>query len=823
MRPRRLPVAGALALALLIPALLAAAIVTSPATILATTSEDAAVDAYAPESLPVEKAPDITAATQPAVQPATTTPETFAADATAPAIFNLTPADGSYTGSMPIIRYEYTDPSGILWPDGVHLFVGEEGRCSRGLPGTTNVTATRLTYTAAAPLPDGPLKLQAFLCDGAFNCGGVFWTINIDGTAPTVSGGQPTGVINTEATTLSALFGDGSGSGVDTGGVRVHLDGSDVSPSCSVSAAGFSCDVSGLADASHTVSVSVPDAVGNTGTGSWSFTVDTASIGITAQQPAPGSWQTSATPLLAADFQKTSTSDINTAAAIILLDGADISSAATVTANGFLYMPATPLAEGIHTVRVSVSDSTGHTGFSEWSFYTDSLAPAISNEMPQGDVNSRQPRVSAAFSDNGSGINPASARIYIDGVDESVSAAADQYGIVFTAHDDLAPGAHTAMVTVDDNTGNSQSSTWSFSTPAPPPVPLLNQPLATMASLITRQGGGWIWSPAGNSTGFGTTSVPRWNLTGFQSWPNTWYLPWYESGPGGGLPGDELIIRNQGAGEAWVTVLIGTEEKWSGKIAEGGEEIRSLENAAGGPLKVVCPTGQDLEVRQRNSGSPGGGNLAILQEDLDTTWYLPVYGAHESGDGHQGQLVIANAGEQDAEVDVFVGDPSLPDSLRSHITVSAGGASRMELPDAGSGMVKVASSNDQPLLVSQRVIGNGSLSETLGANRNTLAANLRLEEFQAGPDGAWLLVANPTPGSITIEINSGTGRLRDGDRDSFTIPAGGFIAVRLTTDARGPLTIDALNSAFGEGVVASIQTAGDGPFVEATVPPAPSE
>lgn len=827
-RPHAARLAAALMIpALMIPALLFAAVALSPATTLAETAEtvetdgSAALEAYAEGKTPVAEpaAEAASAAPPPApVPPASAGPQVHAADTAMPAVSNLTPADGSFTGPMPVISYEYSDPSGIIWPDGVHLFI--DNRCSRTMPGPTTITASKLTYAAAAPLPEGPHVLESFLCDWAFNCGSIFWNITVDATAPVIGPGQPTGTINTSTTTVAASFTDGSGSGVAGGGIQVLVNGSDVTAACAVGAAGFSCGLSGLADGGHSVAVSVTDAVGNTGSSAWSFAVDTATIGITGQQPSPGSWQTSATPLMGVDFQPAPAGAIVQSSVTVLLDGVDVSGAAAITASGFLYMPASPLSEGEHTIQVSVSDDAGHAGESQWSFFTDSLAPEISDPAPTGDAGSRQPHVSAVFSDSGSGVDPASGRLTIDGHDETVSAAADQYGIVFTAHDDLEPGEHTVEVYVADRAGNSSTSTWSFSVPAPPAAPQLLQPFTTVTSIVMRPAV-WILSPLSALSG-SAGSAPGWTLTGFQSWPNTYYLPWLDPRPTDDMPGGELLIGNRGAGEAWVTVLIGSEEKWSGKLTEGGEEILKLDGAGGGPVRVVCPTGQSLDVRHRLGGS-GEGIEALLEEDLDTTWYLPVFGVQGSDGTHQSRIVIANAGEQSAEVDVYVGDPALPDSLKGHFTIPAGSAALASLPEAdnSNGAVRVSSSNDQPLLVSQRTLYRGALSETLGANRNMLARNLRLDELPAAGDGGetWLLVANPTDRDIEVEISTGAGRLRDGANDFFTIPAAGLVSIPVS-GASGPLDIVARDCPFGNGVIASIQSSGPESFSEQVLAPA---
>lgn len=96
-------------------------------------------------------------------------------------------------------------------------------------------------------------------------------TVQIDKTAPSVSNIQPTGTIGSSSTSVSASFSDAT-SGIDTGSASLAVYGGTVSD-CVTTAAGISCNVSGLAEGSHAVTVSVSDNAGNAGTSSSSFAV----------------------------------------------------------------------------------------------------------------------------------------------------------------------------------------------------------------------------------------------------------------------------------------------------------------------------------------------------------------------------------------------------------------------------------------------------------------------------------------------------------------------------------------------------------------------
>ena len=50
---------------------------------------------------------------------------------------------------------------------------------------------------------------------------------------------------------------------------------------------------------------------------------------------------------------------------------------------------------------------------------------------------------------------------------------------------------------------------------------------------------------------------------------------------------------------------------------------------------------------------------------------LPWYEAPAAGQGNAA-IMIGNAGQEDAAVDVYVGDPSEPQSLKGHYSIKAG-------------------------------------------------------------------------------------------------------------------------------------------------------
>lgn len=93
----------------------------------------------------------------------------------------------------------------------------------------------------------------------------------------------------------------------------------------------------------------------------------------------------------------------------------------------------------------------------------DNDAPRISDLMPgDGDRvgDRRWTRVSARFSDEGSGVDPASVVLRLDGRDVTARARIDGDDIRYA--EDLQPGRHVAELVVRDRAGNASRRSWVF-------------------------------------------------------------------------------------------------------------------------------------------------------------------------------------------------------------------------------------------------------------------------------------------------------------------------------------------------------------------------
>jgi hypothetical protein len=143
-------------------------------------------------------------------------------------------------------------------------------------------------------------------------------------------------------------------------------------------------------------------------------------------------------------------SGINSATAAVYLDGTRLTGCTATVA--FISCPQTSLAQGIHDILVSVSDGTGINGAGDGTFVVDTIGPVVSNILPAGEVESRNATITAYFSDAVSGVDSATAAVYLDGAKMtgcSISAAGADCPV-----SGLALGVHNISITVKDKMGN---------------------------------------------------------------------------------------------------------------------------------------------------------------------------------------------------------------------------------------------------------------------------------------------------------------------------------------------------------------------------------
>ena len=155
----------------------------------------------------------------------------------------------------------------------------------------------------------------------------------------------------------------------------------------------------------------------------------------------------------------------------------------------------------------------------------DATPPVISGQHPADGalLNIARPVIAALFADeaNGSGVDPASIRLTLDGDDVTAAATVTASSIDFPPPADLPEGGHSVRLEVSDRAFNVASSSWRFTTDTVPPVPTitsqhdaqyLNTPVVTVAGTLDD-------SPLPSPS---TACPPRYPGTAFPSPTSPW-------------------------------------------------------------------------------------------------------------------------------------------------------------------------------------------------------------------------------------------------------------------------------------------------------------
>jgi beta propeller repeat protein len=309
-----------------------------------------------------------------------------------------------------------------------------------------------------------------------------------DTLAPQITTLLPEGGQTATEAVISAAFSDW-GTGIDTSTVAVTLDTVPLG-GCTVLESGVSCPVSGLSEGQRTYSVSVRDLAGNLGSASGLFTVD-------SQPPEFGpmttGWLNSDSPLITAEYSD-AVSGVNPAAVVMTLDGSPLAGCTVSAAS--ISCPSAALGQGEHNVGMQASDNYGNSASTSSTFSVDSIAPEVIAGGPMGSISSGATKISASFSDAGSGIIAPSLNVTLDG--QPVAGCASTANSVDCQLTNLADGSHLAGVTVGDLAGNSGHIEWSFlvsSSPlvsnlAPAGGSTLNNPWPTISADYAENGRG---------------------------------------------------------------------------------------------------------------------------------------------------------------------------------------------------------------------------------------------------------------------------------------------------------------------------------------------
>jgi len=284
-----------------------------------------------------------------------------------------------------------------------------------------------------------------------------------DTTAPVISSVTPVAdsTVTTARPTITVSYSDNVA--INTTGAKLTVDGADVTASATVTATATQyTPAADLSQGSHTVYFEVKDTAGNAVNRTWAFTVtiDTTAPIISGLTPANETVSPSTSVSIGASYSDNVA--INVSSVVLMVDSAAVIPT-TVTATAVSY--SATLAEGTHTVSLTVKDTSGNAATSSWTFAVDTTAPAISSLVPANGttMDSKSVTVSASYSDN-MAIDTASVVLKVDAA--TVAPTVTATGVSYSAT--LEEGTHTVQLTVKDTAGNTATSTWTFSVKLPP-------------------------------------------------------------------------------------------------------------------------------------------------------------------------------------------------------------------------------------------------------------------------------------------------------------------------------------------------------------------
>ncbi|MBI5869652.1 MAG: hypothetical protein HZB44_01655 [Actinobacteria bacterium] len=664
-------------------------------------------------------------------------------DTTAPSATNILPS-GNITVNSTTISGDYSDAgSGI---DSTTAMVHVDG--SMIMSGCT-VTGAGISCPKSG-LAEGVHNIEIIVKDNVGNTQTGLGSFTVDTVMPSVTNLSPVSLVASASPTVSGDYTDG-GTGINSATAQISVDGSSLA-GCTATGTGISCPTSGLADGLHNYTVTVNDNAGNPGSSSSSFTVDTTAPSATSILPS--GIISSGTTTVTADLSDAN--GVNAASVVVNLDGSPMADC-TITATT-ASCPATGLAEGAHTIGITLNDNATNPGTGNGSFTVDTLAPGVTNLSPSGDITTSSPTITADFADTGgTGVDAATAVVTLDG-NPVAGCLATTSGISCTAA--VTSGAHNYTVSVDDMAGNTGSSSGSF----------------TLTQL-------------------------------------NYYFPWYDNMAANNMKGDWLMISNLGGVAAEVKIYVGDISDAATPVAQydvaGGNAIApnsqvswfSPTPLANGPVRVVSTNGQTLLVSQRVLYKDSFNEIMAASDadiddtEFDFTWY-DNDPAHSMGGNW---IMVGNIDTAaSATADVYIGGVQM-----TTLTVPAGGYQFWQAPTLPApitdGPVQVISRSGQKLVVSQRVIYRNSFNEVLASEKSSLQDEGFFTWYDSDPahgmGGDWVMASNM--GSTTTDVEIYLNNVGAGATPVATItgvlPGEAAVWISDTVRTEGPVRVRSTN------------------------------
>ncbi len=382
----------------------------------------------------------------------------------------------------PTVRVTYSDATSGVEPASVRLFVD-----GADVTAEASVSGEAVSFTPTAPLADGAHSVNVTLADRAGNAASIAGAFAVDTFPPQAAWVQPAAGAFTNDSTPELRLSYSDPSGVDAAALRVFLARGGEPESDETAWFTLGADEAlgtppaPLADGAYELRAVVADRAGNTTSAIVGFEVDTLPPTWSIVVPGAGAWVTTVTPSFTVVYQD-ERSGIDLTAFRFRVDGVDRTARLTVgptQASGVL-TAAEALAQGAHTAEATVFDRAGNAAaIAPQSFAVDSLAPTAVWNAPEADayLDTLPLAVQAALADAGSGIEPTSFFVSLDGTDRTaLFTLANGTATASLPAALLAEGEHVLALTVNDVAGNGVTSERRFTLDTRPPALTLFEP-----------------------------------------------------------------------------------------------------------------------------------------------------------------------------------------------------------------------------------------------------------------------------------------------------------------------------------------------------------
>lgn len=239
------------------------------------------------------------------------------------------------------------------------------------------VSQGTISYTPDQPLLLGSHTASLTIADTSGLTATETWAFEVD--CPTELPIQrispaPDAFINASSPTLEVVYAGLDGQcPVDTATTTLALDGQQVTPSFGTDAVTY--QATDLSEGTHEATVVLVSPEGGTTEQAWSFTVDLTPPTLTSLAPSDTEVET-ARPSIEATFED-DLSQVLPEAVTLVLDGQDVTDQADITPTSLTYTPTEDLADGEHTVELTLQDRAGNAQTYESSFETSTGPPGL--------------------------------------------------------------------------------------------------------------------------------------------------------------------------------------------------------------------------------------------------------------------------------------------------------------------------------------------------------------------------------------------------------------------------------------------------------------